>query len=63
MNKPTPKFEIGDRVRDTFQNKEGTITALYWSDGDHYNDPEWAYSLDPFGWLYVGESDLERVKE
>lgn len=32
--KPTPKFEIGDRVRDTVRDRFGTITAMYWDEED-----------------------------
>lgn len=59
--KPTPKFEIGDRVRDTVRDRIGTITAIYWDEGNQYNDAEWAYSFDVIGWYYYGESDLEKV--
>jgi hypothetical protein len=61
MQRPTPKFEIGDRVRDTYNGKTGVITTLYWSEGDEYNEPEWAYSIDAIGWLFIGESDLSLI--
>lgn len=59
--KPKPKFEIGDRVRNIVSNKFGTITAIYWDEGNQYNDAEWAYSFDVIGWYYYGESELEKV--
>ncbi len=61
MGKPSPKFKIGQVVRDTHSGKVSPISALYWSEGDEYNKAEWAYSIDHIGWLFVGESDLEEV--
>ncbi|WAK43732.1 putative integrase [Cronobacter phage EspYZU12] len=61
MQQPTPKFKIGDVVRDNNTGKVCPISALYWSEGDEHNQPEWAYSLDSLGWLFIGESDLEAV--
>ena len=56
------KFKIGDRVQDTYHGKEGNVSAIFWSEGDEHNAPEWAYSLDSFGWLFIGESDLVLVQ-
>lgn len=57
------KFKIGDRVRDTYNNKTGTVSAIFWSEGDAHNKAEWAYSIDSIGWLFIGESDLELLGE
>lgn len=62
MQKPEPKFKVGDVVRDTYADKIGKITTLYWSEGDAANVPEWAYSIDKMGWYFIGESDLEAVQ-
>jgi len=59
----TQKFKVGDVVRDTYTDKIGKITTLYWSKGDENNVAEWAYSIDKMGWLFIGASDLELVKE
>ena len=61
MQQTTPKFRIGDVVRDTCSGKVAPVSALYWSEGDDYNKAEWAYSIDHMGWLFIGESDLELV--
>ena len=61
MQQTTPKFKIGDTVRDTDSGKVAPISAMYWSEGDDYNKAEWAYSIDHMGWLFIGESDLELV--
>lgn len=61
MQQTTPKFKIGDVVRDTCSGKVAPVSALCWSEGDDYNKAEWAYSIDSMGWLFIGESDLELV--
>lgn len=62
MQQPEQKFKIGDRLRDTYNGKTGTVSAIYWSEGDADNKAEWAYSLDSLGWLFIGESDLEKME-
>lgn len=57
------KFKIGDRVRDTYNGKTGTVSAIYWSEGDSHNPAQWAYSIDYLAWLFIGESDLELIRE
>lgn len=54
-----PKFKIGELVRDLNTGKVSPVTALYWYEGDQYNQAEWSYSIDHLGWLFIGESDLE----
>lgn len=62
MVNPEQKFKIGDLVRDTYHGKEGHVTAIFWSEGDEHNKAEWAYPVDRFGWLFIGESELELVQ-
>lgn len=61
MQQTTPKFKIGDVVRDKDTGKVKPISAMHWSEGDDYNKAEWAYSIDHMGWRFIGESDLELV--
>lgn len=58
MQQTTPKFKIGDVVRDKDTGRVAPVSALYWSEGDDYNKAEWAYSIDSLGWRFIGESDL-----
>lgn len=58
MVNPEQKFKIGDRVYDNFSEKEGVVSAIFWSEGDADNKAEWSYSIDKMGWLFIGESDL-----
>ncbi len=59
---PEQKFKIGDFVRDIFNGNTGTVNAIFWSEGNEHNKPEWAYSYDDLGWRFVKESELELVQ-
>lgn len=61
MQQTTPKFKIGDVVRDTVSGKTAPVSDLYWSEGNADNKAEWAYSIDHLGWRFIGESDLVAV--
>lgn len=63
MQKPPQKFKIGERVKDTFSGKIGTISSIVWYEGDTCNKAEWAYSIDSLGWYFIGESELQLLSE
>lgn len=60
MNLPHRKFEVGEKVVDTFKNKVCTITDYYIDQED--SEPKWCYSFDPIGWYFVPESDLAKYE-
>lgn len=49
---PKQKFEIGEKVRDTYRDKHGTISAISWFEGDCLNPAEWFYSIDHLGYFF-----------
>lgn len=63
MQKPQQKFKIGERVKDTFSGKIGTIKSIIWDEGDAYNRAKWAYSIDSLGWFFIGEGELRLLSE
>lgn len=60
MNLPHRKYEVGEKVVDTFKNKVCTITACYIDQEE--SESEWYYSFDALGWYLVPECDLVKYE-
>ncbi len=63
QNTKSPKYKLGDYVRDSYSGKSGAISTMNLSetDVDNLPNPTWYYSIDRLGWLFYPEDDLEAL--
>lgn len=56
MERPEPKYKLGDTLKDLITGKVAVVTNMYCSTRDG-----WAYSTDHLGFFFLPEEDLIKV--
>ena len=62
MSQGTPKFSVGDALRDIYTNKVAIVTKVEYHSANYHVDGDpagWFYSFDRLGWYLYPEEDLE----
>lgn len=62
MERPEPKFKVGDMLRDIYTDKVASVTKVEYHNANYHmeGDPAgWFYSFDRLGWYLFPEEDLE----